>query len=282
MLTTVRHWGDECAGSDDAQGLSLEDWPLVVQFASSNVHDFAQAAALVARDCSAVDINCGCPQKWAVKEGIGCALMKTPQFVHELVRTTRNQAGVPVAVKCRIQDDARSTADWVQQVAAAGPVYMTVHCRTPAQRSSHPADWQSAAAIKALLPDMPVVLNGDIFSLQDAQRAYAETDCDGVMAARGLMENPALFQGAAVTPLQCVREYVLMAGACGERIGTMTRTLMYMLHGRLAVPDRQILCTIRCLPALLAFLDARGMWQAEGEGIAQWPEHFQNMFAAPL
>jgi tRNA-dihydrouridine synthase 4 len=262
----------------------LADWPLVVQFASSNVHDFAQAAALVSRDCSAVDINCGCPQKWAVKEGIGSALMKTPQFVHELVRTTRNQAGVPVAVKCRILEDERSTADWVQQVAAAGPVYMTVHCRTPAQRSSHPAHWQSAADVKAMLPNMPLVLNGDIFTLQDAQRAHAETGCNGVMAARGLMENPALFHGATVTPLACITDYVHMAGACGERIGTMTRTLMYMLHGRLTVPDRQLLCTVRCLPALLAFLHARGLWQQEeeGGGGAYWPPDVHNVFGAPL
>jgi tRNA-dihydrouridine synthase 4 len=216
--------------------------------------------------------------------------MKTPQFVHELVRTTRNQAGVEVAVKCRILDDERSTADWVQQVAAAGPVYMTIHCRTPAQRSSHPAHWQSAAAIKSMLPNMPVVLNGDVFTLQDAQRAHAETGCDGVMSARGLMENPALFQGASVTPMQCVRDYVHIAGACGERIGTMTRTLMYMLHGRLTVPDRQLLCTIRCLPALLAFLHARGMWQEEEEvmvggkegATAYWPPDVDNIFGAPL
>ncbi len=290
MLTTERVIDEEGRVS-----AGLHDWPLVVQFASSNVHDFAQAAALVSRDCSAVDINCGCPQKWAVKEGIGCALMKTPQFVHELVRTTRNQAGVAVAVKCRILDDERSTADWVQQVAAAGPVYMTIHCRTPAQRSSHPAHWQSAAAIKSMLPNTPVVLNGDVFTLQDAQRAHAETDCDGVMAARGLMENPALFQGASVAPMRCVRDYVHIAGACGERMGTMTRTLMYMLHGRLTVPDRQLLCTIRCLPALLAFLHARGMWQEEEEeqeeqeeeedgrkgAGAYWPPDVDNIFGAP-
>ena len=245
---------------------SLHDCPLVVQFASSSVHDFAQAAALVARDCSAVDINCGCPQRWAVKEGVGCALMKTPQFVHELVRTTRNQAGVPVSVKCRILEDERSTADWMQQVAAAGPVYMTVHCRTPDQRSSQPANWQSAAAIKALLPDMPLVLNGDIFTLQDAQRAYAEIRCDGVMSARGLMENPALFQGCATTPVECVRDYVHIARLCGERICTMTRTLMSMLHGRLTAGDRVVLSTIKRLPALLAFLRGLGIMQEEEEG----------------
>jgi tRNA-dihydrouridine synthase 4 len=287
MLTTER------SADGAAACFGLEDWPLVVQFAASNVHDFAQAAALVSRDCSAVDINCGCPQKWAVKEGIGCALMKTPQFVHELVRTTRNQAAVPVAVKCRILDDERATADWVQQVAAAGPVYMTVHCRTPAQRSSHPAHWQSAAAVKAMLPNMPVVLNGDVFTLDDAQRAYAETGCDGVMAARGLMENPALFQGCAATPLECVRDYVHLAGSSGERIGTMTRTLMYMLHGRLAVCDRQLLCTVRSLPALVAFLHARGLLQQEwgqewgqwgverGSGRPVWPQHVENVFGAP-
>jgi tRNA-dihydrouridine synthase 4 len=244
MLTTERRTRldleqDTCAP---------DDWPLVVQFAASNVHEFAQAAALVSRDCSAVDINCGCPQKWAVKEGVGCALMKTPQFVHELVRTTRNQADVPVAVKCRILDDERATADWVQQVAAAGPVYMTVHCRTPAQRSSHPAHWQSAAAIKAMLPNMPVVLNGDVFTLEDAQRAHAETACDGVMAARGLMENPALFQGCCATPLQCVREYIHLAASSGERVGTMTRTLM-------SVPFPYfVFVTLRTCPCLNAFL----------------------------
>ena len=175
-------------------------------------------------DWGAVHVSRGSRQRVGGKEGVGWARRGTPAFVPWLVRTTRNQAAVPVAVKCRILDDERATADWVQQVAAAGPVYMTVHCRTPSQRSSHPAHWQSAATIKAMLPNMPVVLNGDVFTLEDAQRAYAETACDGVMAARGLMENPALFQGFAASPLECVREYGQLAACRGERGGTGSRT----------------------------------------------------------
>jgi tRNA-dihydrouridine synthase 4 len=102
------------------------------------------------------------------------------------------------------------------------------------------------------------------------------------MAARGLMENPALFQGCPATPLECVREYVHLAASCGERVGTMTRTLMYMLHGRLTVCDRQLLCTVRSVPALVAFLHARGMWLQEwGGGRPVWPQRLDNAFGAP-
>lgn len=66
----------------------------------------------------AVDLNCGCPQRWAIKDGIGCALLNDPQLVKEMTATLKRRCNVPVSVKIRIEDDLRKTVDFTQQVSA--------------------------------------------------------------------------------------------------------------------------------------------------------------------
>ncbi|XP_076758634.1 DNA repair and recombination protein RAD54-like okr isoform X2 [Xylocopa sonorina] len=68
------------------------DKPLVVQFAAKNVHDFLNAAEMVAPYCNGVDLNCGCPQRWAIKEGYGADLLKKPNLVKDLVYQIRSLA----------------------------------------------------------------------------------------------------------------------------------------------------------------------------------------------
>ncbi|XP_018327229.1 tRNA-dihydrouridine(20a/20b) synthase [NAD(P)+]-like isoform X2 [Agrilus planipennis] len=62
------------------------DSPVVVQFAANNAADFVEAANLVAPYCDGVDLNCGCPQRWAKQLGVGCALLEDPQNIYNIVR----------------------------------------------------------------------------------------------------------------------------------------------------------------------------------------------------
>ena len=83
------------------------DRPLVVQFAATNAEDFARAAELVAPFSDAVDLNCGCPQRWALSEGYGAALIKQPALIADMVQQARARSNLPISIKIRIHADLR-------------------------------------------------------------------------------------------------------------------------------------------------------------------------------
>ncbi|KAJ3203187.1 tRNA-dihydrouridine(20a/20b) synthase [NAD(P)+]-like protein [Entophlyctis luteolus] len=177
------------------------DDPVVVQFAASNAQDWADAAYLVAPHCSGVDLNCGCPQKWAIGEGIGCAMMEQPELVASMVRTVKDRilsSGVKLAdgvsspstsIKIRLHDDVRRTIDFVKMAEHAGVDWITVHGRTRRQRNTEKVNLDGIKTVKEH-SHVPIFANGDIFTKEDADATVEYTGVDGVMAARGLLENP--------------------------------------------------------------------------------------------
>ena len=82
---------------------------LLAQFASPNAASLADAAELIAPYVDGLDLNCGCPQKWAYHEGIGCALLRKPELVRDMVRAVKNRMGWgwPVSIKIRIDPDLK-------------------------------------------------------------------------------------------------------------------------------------------------------------------------------
>lgn len=89
--------------------LCVGDRPLVVQFAATNSTDFARAAELVAPFADGVDLNCGCPQRWALSSGYGAALIKQPELVADMVQRARARCNLPISIKIRIHKDIRYT-----------------------------------------------------------------------------------------------------------------------------------------------------------------------------
>jgi tRNA-dihydrouridine synthase 4 len=80
---------------------------LIAQFASPNGKSLADAAELISPYVDGLDLNCGCPQKWAYNEGIGCALLRKPELVRDMVRTVKDRMGWnwPVSIKIRVDPD---------------------------------------------------------------------------------------------------------------------------------------------------------------------------------
>ena len=197
---------------DDAQE---QQHVLIAQLASSSPLDFARAVELLAPWVDGVDLNCGCPQSWACGEGIGCALMDSPELVAELVRAAK--ARLPrtksVSVKIRVHKDLARTVAFVKTVEAAGVDFITVHGRTKSQRSSTPPDYAAIRMLKKSV-NVPLIANGDAYTLDDVHKIAKLTGADGVMAARGLLENPALFAGESVTSPECVRRFLEYAVGC--------------------------------------------------------------------
>ena len=86
---------------------------LIAQFASPNGKSLADAAELISPFVDGLDLNCGCPQKWAYHEGIGCALLRKPELVRDMVRTVKDRLGWnwPVSVKIRVDPDLKYVPD---------------------------------------------------------------------------------------------------------------------------------------------------------------------------
>ena len=188
---------------------------LIAQFASSDPMEFARAAEMVSAWVDGVDLNCGCPQSWALKEGIGCSLMENPELVASMVHAAKSRL-VPdksVSVKLRIHKDLQRTIRWARTVEEAGVDFITVHGRTRSQRSSTPPDYDAIKNIKASV-GIPVLANGDVYSYEDVKNIVTLAKVDGVMAARGILENPTLFAGYHVTPAECVRKFFRHAVRC--------------------------------------------------------------------
>ena len=182
---------------------------LIAQFASSDPTEFARATELIEPWVSGVDLNCGCPQSWALKEGIGCSLMSNAELVADMVRAAKSRLDPSKSVSCkiRVHKDLNETIRWVRVLEQAGVDFVTVHGRTRTQRSSTPPDLGAIRNLKTHV-DIPVLANGDAYTLSDVNQIAAATCADGVMAARGILENPALFTGSDTTPAECVHKFL--------------------------------------------------------------------------
>ncbi|CAI5785227.1 tRNA-dihydrouridine20a/20b 20b synthase NADP+-like isoform X2 [Podarcis lilfordi] len=184
------------------------DRPLIVQFAAKDAHVLAEAACIISPFADGVDVNCGCPQRWAMAEGFGACLINKPELVQEMVRLVRNQVENPmfsVSIKIRIHDDLKRTVDLCQKAEAAGVSWITVHGRNVEERHQ-PVHYDAIKIIKQSM-SIPVIANGDIKSLKDVKDVHQKTGTDGIMVARGLLANPAMFAGYEETPLRCLQDW---------------------------------------------------------------------------
>ncbi|KAK5149028.1 hypothetical protein LTR04_000172 [Oleoguttula sp. CCFEE 6159] len=235
---------------------NARDTPLIAQFGASCPLEFARAASLVQPYVSGVDLNCGCPQGWAFQEGLGASLMRHRGRVSEMVRQAKERCGKDfcVSVKIRIHGDLRDTIDFVRTVEAAGADFITVHGRLPRQRSSTPP---SLSAIKLVKnhTNVPVLANGYVFSLSDVHKIIEETGVDGVMAARGLLENPALFAGYTSTPAEAVTKFMNNAMRCPLPHKLLLHHLSEMTGTLLTKKERAKMMDCRDTIALIDWLD---------------------------
>jgi len=235
---------------------NARDRPLIVQFAASTPTDFANATEIVAPFCDGVDLNCGCPQRWAMQEGYGACLLKHPELICDMVKQARsrvNNSDFTVSIKIRIHKDLKQTVDMCRQAEAAGASFITVHGRTKDERCQ-PVHMDAIRTVKDSV-SCPVVANGDIRSLDDALRVRAETGVDGVMAARGILANPAMYAGYKSTPLQCVKDWVDMGLCVGTPFPCFHHHLIYMLEHTWCKPERTVFNSLASMSSVLNFLE---------------------------
>lgn len=163
-----------------------------------------------------IDINMGCPVRKVTRDGAGSALMQDPDRALRIVKEIRVALGdeLPVTAKIRAGWDAHNTnaVEFGQALEQAGVAALCLHARTRAQRYSGLADWKLIAALRQVV-QLPLIGNGDVGCVEDAQRMLDETGCDGVMVGRAALGNPWVFtslkQGHDVEPSPAERNAVV-------------------------------------------------------------------------
>ncbi|KAG0163408.1 tRNA-dihydrouridine(20a/20b) synthase [NAD(P)+]-like protein [Apophysomyces sp. BC1034] len=233
---------------------NVRDDPVVVQFAASNGVDLAAAAELVAPYVGGIDINCGCPQRWAVQEKIGAHLMSDPETVRDMIRTVKARVDIPCSIKIRVHPDLKKTYEFVKRAESVGVDFLTVHGRTRHQKSTEAVNFEGIKLVKESV-GMPVIANGSIFSMKDVDEMYEKTGVDGVMSARGLLQNPALFAGYESTPWECIEDYVRLALGYGTNTFIFHHHLMFMFEDVMSNAERKTFNTLSSIPAILDHLE---------------------------
>jgi tRNA-dihydrouridine synthase B len=268
-----------------------EDRPLAVQIYGAVPEEMRDAARWLENyGASAVDINMGCPVHKVCRGGGGSALMCDPGRTVDLVRGVVEAVRIPVTVKMRlgVDDQNWSAPYFAREFERAGVAAVIIHGRTRAQGFSGGVNLEGIRAVVQAVERIPVIGNGDVRTVADAERMLAVTGCAGVAIGRGALLNPWLFaqlrrwertgepgpSGSYEERLAFLqRHFRLLLGQRGERFACLTFRKVANWYCRVLRPGREVQqCLVRLesaaeLEAVVERLRAKGPpphWSAAG------------------
>lgn len=169
--------------------------PVYIQLLGSDCHFMAVNAAKAARlGAPGIDINFGCPAKTVNRNDGGSVLLREPLRIYNIVDAVRRAVPetVPVTAKIRLGfSDSSLFAEVVHAIVAAGANELVVHARTREDGYKPPAYWGELAGVKQGC-SIPMIANGEIWSVRDFQHCVAASGCEDIMLGRGILACPDL------------------------------------------------------------------------------------------
>ncbi len=176
---------------------TLAGVPVRAQLLGSDPVSMAENAAFLATlGPEGIDLNFGCPAKTVNRHGGGASMLQEPESIARLVAAVRRAVPghMPVSAKMRLGfDDRGLMRECAQAMAENGACELVVHARTKADGYRPPAYWEQIPLIReAVGPHVPIIANGEIWSVQDALRCRAASGCTDLMLGRGSVADPGL------------------------------------------------------------------------------------------
>ena len=188
--TWLRHVPEIAMNNQTVAGV-----PCTVQILGSDAEMMAQNALEAVRfGANKIDVNFGCPAPTVNKHKGGAILLQEPDLVHDIVKTLRDRLpeSIPLTAKMRLGYENKDLAlENAQAIASGGAAVLTVHARTKVEGYEPPAHWAWVRKIQQVV-DIPVVANGDVFSLDDFVGIQRESGCEQIMLGRGAVMRPDL------------------------------------------------------------------------------------------
>ena len=168
--------------------------PISIQIFGSDIESFVKAAKYIEENFhpDIIDINMGCPvPKVAIKSQAGSALLKDPNKIYEIVKNVVENTNTPITVKIRSGWDEKNinAVEVAKKIEKAGASAVAIHARTRSQGYSGKANWDIIKEVKASV-NIPVIGNGDITTIYEAEKMLKETKCDAIMIGRATLGNP--------------------------------------------------------------------------------------------
>ncbi|MFN3307054.1 MAG: tRNA dihydrouridine synthase DusB [Candidatus Kapaibacteriota bacterium] len=177
---------------------SEEERPIGIQIFGANDEPMIESARIIEKyNPDFIDINYGCWVKNVVKNNAGAAMLKNPKRMQELTKLVVDSVELPVTVKTRLGWDRDSIVicEVAKRLEDVGIAALAIHCRTREEAHKSQADWSWITKVKQEV-SIPIILNGDVKTAHDVERAFKETGCDGVMIGRAAIGNPFIFRQA--------------------------------------------------------------------------------------
>ncbi len=176
-------------------GKTRSGTPVRVQLLGNHLEAMAaNAQRAIELGSDGIDINFGCPSKTVNRSQGGAILLREPETLYRVVKSVRSAlpASVPVSAKMRLgYEDATFMFENAAAIEAAGATELTVHARTKVQGYAPPAHWGELRRLKDRL-SIPLIANGDIWSVADYERCITVTGTPDVMLGRGAIRTPDL------------------------------------------------------------------------------------------
>jgi tRNA-dihydrouridine synthase C len=178
-------------------GFTRSGTPMVIQLLGSDPEWMARNAAYAATlSPHGIDLNFGCPAKVVNRHGGGAMLLATPERLNEIVAAVRAAVPADIAVTAKMRlgvSDTSLAIDCATALEEGGAASIVVHARTRDHGYRPPAHWDWIARIADAV-DVPVIANGDVWTVADWQRCRAVSGCADVMIGRGAVSDPFLAQ----------------------------------------------------------------------------------------